>query len=162
MPGLQSAGGVGAVKLVQVRTSNSLPWTSLTNTFGSAWEIGNAPSYPLDVNIVGADGESVSTCSLPACKLDNMPALHVQWQSEAHRHFLHVQWQSMLAQLQLKLLMRCCNGLQLVPDAADALQVSAYQIIKGAGTLGQVPTNTQFSIADPTDTAVSSHAPMLH
>ena len=60
---VQSAGGVGAVKLVQVRTSNSLPWTSLTNSFGSAWEIGNAPSYPLDVNIVGADGESVG----PGC-----------------------------------------------------------------------------------------------
>ena len=63
---MQSAGGVGAVKLVQVRTSNSLPWTSLTNSFGSAWEIGNAPSYPLDVNIVGADGESVRPTCLQA------------------------------------------------------------------------------------------------
>lgn len=59
---LQSAGGVGAVKLVQVRQSGaSALWTNMQNTYGSAWEVPNAPSYPLDVNIISSDGESVSS-----------------------------------------------------------------------------------------------------
>ena len=32
---------------------------SLTNKWGSDWETPNAPAFPLDINIVGADGEAV-------------------------------------------------------------------------------------------------------
>lgn len=58
--GAQSAGGMAAVKGVQVRSSGSQGgYQDLTNKWGSAWEIANAPSYPLDVNIIGADGDAV-------------------------------------------------------------------------------------------------------
>ena len=59
-PALQQAGGMAAVKSVQVRTSGSQDtFQSLTNKWGSDWETPNAPKFPLDINIVGADGESV-------------------------------------------------------------------------------------------------------
>ena len=63
-PALQQAGGMAAVKSVQVRTSGSQDtFQSLTNKWGSDWETPNAPKFPLDINIVGADGESVrATC----------------------------------------------------------------------------------------------------
>ena len=52
------------MKSVQVRTSGSQDtFQSLTNKWGSDWETPNAPKFPLDINIVGADGESVR----PAC-----------------------------------------------------------------------------------------------
>lgn len=45
---------------VQVRSSGSTGgYVDLINKWGSAWETPNAPSYPLDVNIIGADGDSV-------------------------------------------------------------------------------------------------------
>ena len=45
---------------VQVRTSGSSGgYVDLINKWGSAWETPNAPGYPLDVNIIGADGDSV-------------------------------------------------------------------------------------------------------
>ena len=56
----QQAGGLAAVKQVQVRSSGgSGGFQSLTNKWGSDWEMANAPSFPLDINIVGADSESV-------------------------------------------------------------------------------------------------------
>lgn len=74
--GAQSAGGMAAVKGVQVRTSGSQgSYVDLTNKWGSAWEVSNAPSYPLDVNIIGADGDSVRCLglgyglSLRACRV---------------------------------------------------------------------------------------------
>ena len=61
-PALQQAGGMAAVKSVQVRTSGSQDtFQSLTNKWGSDWETPNAPKFPLDINIVGAAGESVRT-----------------------------------------------------------------------------------------------------
>lgn len=51
---------MAAVKGVQVRTTGSQGgYQDLTNKWGSAWEIANAPSYPIDVNIIGADGDAV-------------------------------------------------------------------------------------------------------
>ena len=45
---------------VQVRSSGSTGgYVDLINKWGSAWETPNAPSYPLDVNIIGADGDAV-------------------------------------------------------------------------------------------------------
>ncbi|CAK0787061.1 hypothetical protein CVIRNUC_010277 [Coccomyxa viridis] len=58
---IEQAGGMAAVKSVQVRTSGSQDtFQSLTNKWGSDWETPNAPKFPLDINIVGADGESVT------------------------------------------------------------------------------------------------------
>ncbi len=63
--GVQQAGGAAAVKQVQVRTSGSSDgYTNLNNKWGSDWETSNAPKFPLDINIVGADGDSVSICRL--------------------------------------------------------------------------------------------------
>lgn len=57
---LQQAGGAAAVKQVQVRSSNSQGgFQNLNNKWGSDWEMPVAPSFPLDINIVGVDGESV-------------------------------------------------------------------------------------------------------
>ena len=57
---VQQAGGMAAVKQVQVRSSGgSGGFQSLNNKWGSDWEMPNAPTFPLDINIVGADGESV-------------------------------------------------------------------------------------------------------
>lgn len=57
---VEQAGGQAAVSLVQVRTSNSgNAWSSLTNVYGSDWEINNCPNYPLDISIVGPDGQTV-------------------------------------------------------------------------------------------------------
>lgn len=50
------------MKQVQVRTSGSSePYQNLINKWGSDWEMANAPQFPLDINIQGADGDSVST-----------------------------------------------------------------------------------------------------
>jgi hypothetical protein len=63
---MQQAGGEAAVQQVQVRTSgSSQPYQDLTNKWGSDWEMPNAPAFPLDINIIGADGESVSPSYLP-------------------------------------------------------------------------------------------------
>jgi hypothetical protein len=41
---------------VQIRPANgNANWIDLTNKWGSAWEISNAPPFPLDVNIVGTE-----------------------------------------------------------------------------------------------------------
>ena len=57
---VEQSGGQAAVSLVQVRTSNSgSAWTSLNNVYGSDWEINTSPAYPLDVSIVGPDGQTV-------------------------------------------------------------------------------------------------------
>lgn len=58
---VEQAGGQAAVSLVQVRTSNSGSyWTSMNNVFGGDWEVSQSPAYPLDVSIVGPDGQTVN------------------------------------------------------------------------------------------------------
>lgn len=53
------------MKQVQVRTSGTTEaYQDLTNKWGSDWEMANAPKFPLDINIIGADGDSVSA---PSC-----------------------------------------------------------------------------------------------
>ena len=57
---MQQAGGIASIKQVQVRTSGTQGgFLSLTNKWGSDWETPNAPAFPLDINIIGADGEAV-------------------------------------------------------------------------------------------------------
>ncbi len=49
------------MKQVQARTSGSQDaFQNLNNKWGSDWETATAPKFPLDINIIGADGESVS------------------------------------------------------------------------------------------------------
>lgn len=66
---IEQSGGQAAVSSVQVRTSNSgAAWTSMRNVYGSDWEIGNSPSYPLDVSIIGPDGQTVRIPDPPAVR----------------------------------------------------------------------------------------------
>ena len=83
---------------VQIRTTGTTAWNTLDSVFGSVYEVSNAPSYPLDINIVGSDGQSLS----------------------------------------------------------------AYNIITSSGQIGSVPAGIQFSIADPSATAVSFHIHLLN
>ena len=88
---VEQAGGKAEVKQVQIRPSGgSAAWIDLTNKWGSAWEISKAPPYPLDVNIVGAEGDTVTS----------------------------------------------------------------YGVLASAGQLGKMPTNVQFKITNPSDTAL--------
>ena len=88
---VEQAGGKAEVKQVQIRPSGgSAAWIDLTNKWGSAWEISKAPPYPLDVNIVGAEGDTVTS----------------------------------------------------------------YGVLASAGQLGKMPTNVQFKITNPADSAL--------
>jgi hypothetical protein len=58
---VEQAGGKAEVKKVQIRPANgNANWIDLTNKWGSAWEISQAPPFPLDVNIVGTEGDTVT------------------------------------------------------------------------------------------------------
>ena len=71
---VEQAGGQAAVSLVQARTSNSgNAWTSLDNVYGSDWEIQKSPNYPLDISIVGPDGQTVSF------HLTRLPCITCHW-----------------------------------------------------------------------------------
>jgi hypothetical protein len=62
---VEQAGGKAEVQKVQIRPSGgSAAWIDLNNKWGSAWEMSNAPGFPLDVNIVGAEGDSVAAYSV--------------------------------------------------------------------------------------------------
>lgn len=88
---VEQAGGKAEVKQVQIRPSGgSAAWIDLTNKWGSAWEISKAPPYPLDVNIIGAEGDTVTS----------------------------------------------------------------YGVLTSAGQLGKMPTNVQFKITNPADSAL--------
>ena len=88
---VEQAGGKAEVKQVQIRPSGgSAAWIDLTNKWGSAWEVSKAPPYPLDVNIVGAEGDTVTS----------------------------------------------------------------YGVLASAGQLGKMPTNVQFKITNPADSAL--------
>jgi hypothetical protein len=88
---VEQAGGKAEVKQVQIRPSGgSAAWIDLTNKWGSAWEVPKAPPYPLDVNIVGAEGDTVTS----------------------------------------------------------------YGVLVSAGQLGKMPTNVQFKITNPADSAL--------
>lgn len=68
MVAVQQAGGMASVKSVQVRTSGATGgFQSLTNKWGSDWETPNAPAFPLDINIIGADGETVGCSAAGPC-----------------------------------------------------------------------------------------------
>ncbi len=57
---LQTNGGSGGVKTVQVKGPNS-GWEGLSNTFGAEWEIPNQPSLPIDLHVISDSGQEVST-----------------------------------------------------------------------------------------------------
>lgn len=61
---LQTNGGSGGVKTVQVKGPNS-GWQGLSNTFGAEWELPNQPSLPIDLHIISDSGQEVSkACGL--------------------------------------------------------------------------------------------------
>ena len=55
---LQQTGAAGSIKAVQLQGGNS-NWVGMTNVWGAAWELTNAPAPPLSVHIVGDDGQEV-------------------------------------------------------------------------------------------------------
>jgi len=80
---LQQAGGQAAVKQVQVRSSGSQDtFQNMNNKWGSDWEMPNAPKFPLDINIIGPDGESVSR----RCHLLITCCIQMRWAPMAHHH----------------------------------------------------------------------------
>ncbi|KAK9798174.1 hypothetical protein WJX73_006947 [Symbiochloris irregularis] len=56
---VESVGNRGTVAVVQVKGQNS-GWMAMTNTWGAAWELSNAPAPPLDVRVQDDDGSEVT------------------------------------------------------------------------------------------------------
>lgn len=56
---VDKAAGSGSIKSVQVKGSDGA-WRSLSNTYGTAWEISSAPSLPWDFKFVSDDGQEVT------------------------------------------------------------------------------------------------------
>ena len=51
--------GSGSIKSVQVKGSDGA-WRTLSNTYGTAWEISSAPQLPWDFKFVSDDGQEVT------------------------------------------------------------------------------------------------------
>lgn len=63
---VQDAAGSGAVKLVQIKGTNS-NWQSLNNVWGASWETGQVPQPPLDFRVQDDAGVEVSRIILGSC-----------------------------------------------------------------------------------------------
>lgn len=61
---VEQAGGKATVKQVKIRTAGASDWIDLENKWGGAFEYSHAPTYPLDVMIVGDDGPVVAQSAL--------------------------------------------------------------------------------------------------
>ena len=61
---VEKTAGFGGITLVQMRTSGTGTWLSLTNKFGSAWEISTTPSLPWDFQFTSDSKQSVQALSL--------------------------------------------------------------------------------------------------
>ena len=61
---LQKVAGFGSISLVSIRSSGAASWISMDNTFGSAWEVANAPTLPWDFQFTSDSGQSVRLCLL--------------------------------------------------------------------------------------------------
>ena len=59
---LQKVAGFGSISLVSIRPSGGASWIAMDNTFGSAWEVSNAPSLPWDFQFTSGSGQSVRLC----------------------------------------------------------------------------------------------------
>ncbi|GAB4819909.1 hypothetical protein N2152v2_006955 [Parachlorella kessleri] len=57
---IDDTGGRGSVTQVYVRTSGAKDWTPMVNKWGAAWELGQAPSPPLDFKVTTDDGSEVT------------------------------------------------------------------------------------------------------
>ena len=51
--------GTGSISHVEVKGYDGDSWVGLSNHWGAAWEIANAPNYPLDIRIVNDKGQEV-------------------------------------------------------------------------------------------------------
>lgn len=146
---------------VQVRSSGSTGgYVDLINKWGSAWETPNAPAYPLDVNIIGADGDSVRRPPILGADIRCCPTCFVKILASVQQasgrqtpgkacadpHF-GTEGRVRLPELHHVILE---HGI----DAWGAAQTTAYQALSGPGQLGKIPTGVQFRITNPGDTAV--------
>ncbi|KAK9916962.1 hypothetical protein WJX75_009263 [Coccomyxa subellipsoidea] len=54
---VQEVAGTGSISHVEVKGYDGDSWVGLSNHWGAAWEIANAPNYPLDIRIVNDKGQ---------------------------------------------------------------------------------------------------------
>ena len=64
---MQEVGGTGSITAVQVKGPES-DWEGMSNKWGAAWEIAQAPKYPLDIHLTNDQGQEVHSL------LDNVSA----------------------------------------------------------------------------------------
>jgi len=64
---MQEVGGTGSITAVQVKGPES-DWEGMSNKWGAAWEIAQAPKYPLDIHLTNDQGQEVRSL------LDNVSA----------------------------------------------------------------------------------------
>lgn len=55
---MQEVGGTGSITAVQVKGPES-DWEGMSNKWGAAWEIAQAPKYPLDIHLTNDQGQEV-------------------------------------------------------------------------------------------------------
>ena len=72
---MQEVGGTGSITAVQVKGPES-DWEGVSNKWGAAWEIAQAPKYPLDIHLTNDQGQDVC-CQSPHCPTQEMLQLHV-------------------------------------------------------------------------------------
>ena len=146
-------------------------YIDLINKWGSAWETPNAPSYPLDVNIIGADGDSVRDPRLlPAQALAVAHCFRRTSVCAASERYRNVEedlrrcQQGEVAEGRISVATlswtMCRWTVGLTPGVA--VQTTAYQALSGPGQLGKIPTGVQFRITNPSDTAVRLVSPPDH
>lgn len=60
---MQEVGGTGSITAVQVKGPES-DWEGMSNKWGAAWEISQAPKYPLDIHLTNDQGQEVRCARL--------------------------------------------------------------------------------------------------
>ena len=61
---MQEVGGTGSITAIQVKGPQS-DWEGMSNKWGAAWEIAQAPKYPLDIHLTNDQGQEVHRTSHP-------------------------------------------------------------------------------------------------
>ena len=63
---MQEVGGTGSITAVQVKGPES-DWEGMSNKWGAAWEIAQAPKYPLDIHLTNDQGQEVRCIGPSQC-----------------------------------------------------------------------------------------------
>jgi len=81
---VQTVADKGTITDVKCQGSGSSSWTSMTNTYGAAWETDNAPSYPISLQVTSGS-QTVSPNSPPRVVSCSVAlSLHaMQWHAAA-------------------------------------------------------------------------------